>query len=106
MLPVQTDGTPDWKFMSAFMKKVEQDTLSGALRYFNFKNCKRMLTEEGKMRPFFMEDILHIANGVRLTKADMAIGNRPFVGASEVCNGITEFVDNTNASIEKEVFWA
>ena len=56
-----------------------------------------------KMRPFFMEDILHIANGVRLTKADMAIGNRPFVGASEVCNGITEFVDNTNASIEKEV---
>lgn len=47
MLPVQTDGTPDWKFMSAFMKKVEQDTLSGALRYFNFKNCKRMLTEKG-----------------------------------------------------------
>lgn len=55
------------------------------------------------MRPFFMEDILHIANGVRLTKADMTIGNCPFVGASEVCNGITEFIDNTNASIEKEV---
>ena len=55
------------------------------------------------MRPFFMEDILYIANGVRLTKADMTIGDRPFVGASEVCNGITEFVDNANASIEKEV---
>ncbi len=53
--------------------------------------------------PFFMENILYIANGVRLTKADMAIGNRPFVGASEVGNGITEFVDNTNASIDKEV---
>lgn len=57
----------------------------------------------GKMKPFFMEDILYIANGVRLTKADMTIGNRPFVGASEVCNGITEFIDNTNASIDKEV---
>lgn len=55
------------------------------------------------MKPFFMEDILYIANGVRLTKADMAIGNRPFVGASEVGNGITEFVDSTNASIDKEV---
>lgn len=55
------------------------------------------------MKPFFMEDILHIANRVRLTKADMAIGNRPFVGASEVCNGITEFVGNTNASIDKKI---
>ena len=103
MLPVQTDGTPDWEFMSAFMKKVEQDTLSGALRYFKLKKYKQMLTGGGKMKPFFMEDIIYIANGVRLTKADMVIGNRPFVGASEVCNGITEFVDNTNASIDKEV---
>lgn len=62
-----------------------------------------MLIGGGKMKPFFMENILYIANGVRLTKADMTIGNRPFVGASEVCNGITEFVDNANASIDKEV---
>ena len=50
-----------------------------------------------------MEDILYIAYSVRLTKADMAIGNRPFIGASEMCNGITEFADNTNASIDKEI---
>lgn len=55
------------------------------------------------MKPFFMEDILYIANGVRLTKANMTIGIRPFIGASEVCNGITEFVDNINTSIDKEV---
>ena len=103
MLPIQADGTPDWEFMSAFMKKVDQDTLSDALRYFNCYKCKQMLMGGGKMRPFFMEDILYIVNGVRLTKADMTIGNRPFVGASEVCNGITEFVDNANASIDKEV---
>ena len=103
MLPIQADGTPDWEFMSDFMKKVEQDTLSDALRYFKLKEYKQILTGGGKMRPFFMEDILHIANGVRLTKADMTIGNRPFVGASEVCNGITEFVDNSNTSIDKEI---
>lgn len=37
MLPIQADGTPDWEFMSAFMKKVEQDTLSEALHYFRPK---------------------------------------------------------------------
>lgn len=31
------------------------------------------------MKPFFMEDVLCIANGVRLIKADMTAGNRPFV---------------------------
>ena len=44
ILPIQADGTPDWEFMSAFMKKVEQDTLSGALHYFKPKKCKQMLT--------------------------------------------------------------
>lgn len=44
MLPIQADGTPDWEFMSAFMKKVEQDTLSGALHYFKLKKRKQMLT--------------------------------------------------------------
>lgn len=103
MLPVKPDGTPDWDFMSDFMKKVEQNTLSEALRYFKPKKYKRMLTGGGKIRPFFMEDILRISNGVRLTKADMTIGNRPFVGSSEACNGVTGFVDNTNASLDKEV---
>ena len=103
MLPVKPDGTPDWDFMSGFMKKVEHDTLSEALRHFKPKKYKRMLTGGGRIRPFFMEDILRISNGVRLTKADMTIGNRPFVGSSEACNGVTGFVDNTNASLDKEV---
>ncbi len=50
-----------------------------------------------------MEDILRISNGVRLTKADMTIGNRPFIGSSEASNGVTGFVDNNNASLDKEV---
>lgn len=103
MLPIQADGTPDWEFMSAFMKKVEQDTLSTALLHFKPKKSEQMLMGGGEIKPFFMEDILYIANGTRLTKADMTIGNRPFVGASEAHNGITEFVDNANASIDKEV---
>ena len=43
MLPIQADGMPDWEFMSAFMKKVEQDTLSKALLYFSLRKGKQML---------------------------------------------------------------
>ena len=50
MLPIQTDGTPDWEFMSAFMKKVEQDTLSGALHYLKLKKHKQMLTRWGGVK--------------------------------------------------------
>lgn len=50
-----------------------------------------------------MEDVVQIINGVRLTKADMTAGTRPFVEASEGANGVTEFVDNINASLDSNV---
>lgn len=105
MLPIQADGTPDWEFMSVFMKKVEQDTLSEALRYFKLKKCDQMLMGGGGkfLIPFYMEDVVTIANGVRLTKADMTESTRPFVGASEEVNGVTEFVGNLNASLDSNV---
>jgi restriction enzyme bgcI subunit beta len=105
MLPIQADGTPDWKFMSAFMKQIEQDTLSDALRYFKPKKSKQILTAGGgkSLAPFYMGDVVSIANGVRLTKSDMTEGARPFIGASEANNGLTEFVGNTNSSCDHDV---
>ena len=47
MLPIQVDGTPDWEFMSAFMKRVEQETLLPALRHFKNKKCNQMLRGGG-----------------------------------------------------------
>ena len=41
MLPVQSDGTPDWEFMSAFMQRVEQETLGKALQFFK-PRCEEM----------------------------------------------------------------
>ena len=43
LLPVQSDGTPDWEFMSAFMQRVEHETLSQALAFFRSKECDNML---------------------------------------------------------------
>lgn len=47
MLPIQADGMPDWEFMSAFMKKVEQDTLSKALLHFSLRKSEQMLMRGG-----------------------------------------------------------
>ena len=102
LLPVQSDGAPDWAFMSDFMQRVEQETLSKALQFFKLK-CKKMQTGGGKMQPYFIEDVLFITNGVRLTKADMQEGSRPFIGASEASNGVTAFIANSNASLDSNV---
>ena len=103
MLPVQSDGTPDWEFMSAFMQRVEQETLGKALQFFK-PRCKEMQNRGGgKMQPYFIEDVLFIANGVRLTKADMQEGSRPFDVASEASNGVTVFIENSNASLDSNV---
>lgn len=55
------------------------------------------------MLPFYIGDVLSIENGVRLTKADMREGIRPFIGASESNNGVTGFIDNTNSSLASNV---
>lgn len=53
--------------------------------------------------PFTLEDVCSIQSGVRLTKQDMRRGNMPFIGASDANNGITAFVSNQNASLDKNV---
>jgi len=53
--------------------------------------------------PFPLNKIFVIKPGKRLTKADMVPGKRPFIGATDSNNGITNFVSNTNASLDKGV---
>lgn len=37
------------------------------------------------------------------SKADMLEGKRPFIGASEASNGVTAFIENSNASLDRNV---
>ena len=54
-------------------------------------------------KEFRICDIFIIKAGKRLTKSDMASGNKPFIGATDNNNGITEFVSNTNISEDSNV---
>jgi len=53
--------------------------------------------------PFPLNSVFVIKAGKRLTKADMSRGKRPFIGATDSNNGITNFVSNTNTSLDKDV---
>jgi hypothetical protein len=56
-----------------------------------------------KWGEFFIEDIFNIKAGKRLTKTEMKHGKMPFIGASDSNNGITNFVSNTNSSLDSNV---
>ena len=109
LVPINEKSEPDYAFMEQYMRQKEQEKLE------NFKNYVAKRIEEVKdykeVSPlnqkewgeFFIEDIFNIKAGKRLTKADMKKGTMPFIGASDSNNGITNYVSNTNSSLDSNV---
>ena len=111
MLPENSDGLPDWQFMEDFMKQIERDKIAAVLSYYNNSlnnnslrgGVERWTPSENRWAAFAIQDICEIYSGVRLTKQDMQEGKIPFIGASDSNNGITAFIANKNASLDKDV---
>lgn len=100
------NNEPDYDFMEKYMREVEHKQKD---RYKNYIRSK--IEEVGfvesletkKWREFRIEDIFNVFSGVRLTKENQNEGLRPFAGATDSNNGITEFVSNTNESLDQNV---
>lgn len=111
LLPVNSDSLPDWQFMEDFMKQIERNKIAAVLNYYNNSlnnnslrwGVERWTPSENRWAAFAIQDICEIHSGVRLTKQDMQEGKIPFVGASDSNNGITAFIANKNASLDKDV---
>lgn len=111
LLPVKSDGLPDWQFMEDFMKQIERDKIATVLSYYNkplnnndlWGGVEHWALSENCWAAFAIQDICEIHSGVRLTKQDMQEGKIPFIGASDSNNGITAFIANKNASLDKDV---
>ena len=108
MLPVDIDNEPDWDFMETYIKK---QYVEKKLEYQNYKNnvingleYKEIIPlKQKEWKEFFLNDLFLIKSGVRLTKANMTSGTRPFIGAIDSSNGITNFVSDMNSSLDKNV---
>lgn len=105
MLPVNSKGEPDYKFMEEYIK--ERETRLKNQYKEHIKSLVDKLHKEVSLKKewqdFHISKIFKIKAGKRLTKAHMKSGNIPFIGATDNGNGITNYVDNKNSSLDKNV---
>lgn len=108
ILPIDDEDKPNWQFMEDYIKQELKDIAQKIIDYYELKMLETNidlvgLEEHVEWKEFWLEDIVVINSGVRLTKADQESGDMPFIGSSDSNNGITGFVRNTNSSLDKNV---
>ena len=105
MLPV-SDGEINYKYMENLIKNIEKKQIKNVLKYLDeyiYIYIMYNHFDNAYWKEFFLDEICNINSGVRLTKANMNEGKTPFIGATDSNNGITNFVSNTNKSLDKNV---
>ncbi len=105
-LPVDKEGNPNWTYMENFIKNIEKKQIKNVLKYLDkyiYIYIMYNHFDNTDWKEFFLDEICNINSGVRLTKANMNEGKTPFIGATDSNNGITNFVSNTNKSLDKNV---
>ena len=101
MLPVSGDEI-NYKYMENFVKNIEQKQIKNILKYLD-EYIMYNYFDKVDWKEFFLDEICNIRSGVRLTKVNMNEGKMPFIGATDSNNGITNFVSNTNKSLDENV---
>lgn len=103
--PVDSDGEPDYEFMEKYIKERENKFKEQYKEHTKklVVNLKKRIDKKVNWNNFPIADIFNIKSGKRLTKADMKIGNIPFISAADNNNGVTNFISNLNESLDKNV---
>ena len=87
-LPALEDGTPDWHLMGAFMRKIF-DSTTAKLYALKGISTSHTAVDVTAWKAFKLDELFDIKKGTRLTRANMKIGDIPFIGAANINNGIT-----------------
>ena len=106
MLPVDETGKPDLDFMEAYCKEREQQLIEKYKAFIGRIAQMGGVTKPpntAKWKEYYIDDIFTISAGKRLTKADMDVGNIPFIGATDSNNGITGWIATPNSSFDRNV---
>lgn len=105
MLPIDTKGEPDYKFMEKYIKERETRLKNQYKEHIKslVDKVQKEVCINKEWQDFYISKIFEIKAGKRLTKAHMKSGNIPFIGATDSNNGITNFVSNENTSTDKGV---
>ena len=93
------DGSPDWNFMSAYMRQEEKVLMKEAISRLKrqlAKNHAEPVAFKGReWRAFKVSEIFpSIQRGKRIKRADHVEGDVPYVSASALNNGVDGFIGN------------
>jgi hypothetical protein len=101
LLPINSQGEPDYEFMEAYMRQKEQEKINAFKNYITkrinelgeIKNVVPLI--EKNWGEFFLNDIFSdIQRGKRLKKDDHIKGKTPYISSTALNNGIDGFVGN------------
>lgn len=97
LLPVNSKGEPDYKFMEEYVKEQERkvkDRYRACIRSTLNGLCKVTKPNE-KWRAFAISEIFStIQRGKRLVKERQTPGKIPYVSSTALNNGVDNFIDN------------
>ena len=110
LLPVNSDGLPDWQFMEDFMKQIERGEIAAVLSYYNNSlnnnslrgGVERWMPSENRWAAFAIQDICEIVSGQDIYERERIAGNTPYITATANNNGIGYFISNQNSTLEKD----
>lgn len=117
MLPIDTLGNPDWKFMEDYIREREAIQVERC-REFLMKRAADIEIERErvidfelnssslfrrKWKSYPISQIFNIRSGKRLESRNRKPGRRPFIGALDNSNGIAGFAGDNNSSLDSNV---
>ena len=107
LLPINNQNEIDYALMETYTTAIEENKKLILSKYLQTKIIKAINVDvnlEDKIwAPFELQEVVEINSGKRLVKSEQVPGNIPFIGASDNNNGITNFVDNVNDSLDSNV---
>lgn len=110
LLPVNSDGLPDWQFMEDFMKQIERDKIAAVLSYYNNSlnnndlrgGVERWIPSKSCWAAFAIQDVCEIVSGQDIYERERIAGNTPYITSTANNNGIGYFISNQNTTLEKD----
>lgn len=100
-LPSTPDGSPDWKYMEEYMRKIEQRTQTAisALVASQNKPCNIDTTY---WKEFIIENIFSVSRPPARLATEFEKGDIPFVASGNENNGVEKYVVAKNEILDKK----
>lgn len=110
MLPINTEGTPDWDFMHDYMYERERPKIRVLIKHLTkqYNRNANYLVEhpltasfkEIKWGRFKIGDIATFGHGKSFSEKERVRGKIPYITATAMNNGVGDFIGNKHTSID------